>query len=220
MVLDENEQIRAKLERYPDAKLGFVVYRCAYKDDAEWNQFMEYLNTHTRHNLESGGIGDLYSRLDWNVQQDLSLDGASKKKVREEFRKWINEEHEINLGMPRHRACVMADQDSVESVVKDPMPPEEHDMFGVKWVRLISRYDEDPESDDDEELELFDPSRPLDEQRGDDEEEEDVETPPPPKDEVSSTRVGLSYLVPRVYSLLEAPGWHSFARKDGRAARP
>lgn len=80
--MDEYQELREKVVRYPDAKFGFVVYRCTYKSDTEWDKFMKYLDTHTRWNLEEGGIGDLYSRLDWNVQQDESLEDANEEEVR------------------------------------------------------------------------------------------------------------------------------------------
>lgn len=77
------DRIRTFLEQNPDAKLGFVVYRCTYSSDADWARFMSYLNAQTRSNLENSEMGDLVSRVDWNVQQDASLDGASFEDVRE-----------------------------------------------------------------------------------------------------------------------------------------
>ena len=77
------EGLRATLEAYPDAKWGFVIYRCTYADDAEWDRFISYLNIRTRLRLEEDGIGDLFSRIDWNVQHDPSLEGASMGKVRQ-----------------------------------------------------------------------------------------------------------------------------------------
>lgn len=78
----EYERLREKIMRYPDAKFGFVVYRCTYKDEESWKKFMEYLDAHTRWQLEEAGIGDLYLRLDWNVQEDPQLEDASEIEVR------------------------------------------------------------------------------------------------------------------------------------------
>lgn len=61
---------RELLEAHPAAKWGFVIYRCAYVNDNEWAQFMDYLNIRTRLNLESTGDEDLFERIDWQVQED------------------------------------------------------------------------------------------------------------------------------------------------------
>jgi len=76
------DSIREDLERYPDAKYGFVVYRCTYGDDKKWDRFMEYLNAQARARLEEEEVGYLWERLDWNVQQDPSLDEANEEEVR------------------------------------------------------------------------------------------------------------------------------------------
>lgn len=45
---------------------------------------MLHLNTRVRLTLEEDyNAGDLFARIDWSVQQDLSLDGADAKQVRE-----------------------------------------------------------------------------------------------------------------------------------------
>lgn len=80
--MGEYQRLREKIMRYPDAKFGFVVYRCTYKDSESWDKFMKYLDAHTRWQLDEAGIGDLYSRLDWNVQQDPRLEDASEREVR------------------------------------------------------------------------------------------------------------------------------------------
>jgi hypothetical protein len=74
--------IRGQVERYPGCKIGFVVYRLAYTDDVQWAQFMQHLNTRTRLNLEEEGDGDLFAYIDWDVQEDPSLQDADEAEVR------------------------------------------------------------------------------------------------------------------------------------------
>lgn len=81
--MDSLEGTRRLLDQYPDSKIGFVVYRATYKDDAEWKRFMEHLTNRTRLNLESEGAGDLFERLDWSVQEDPALEGALTEEIRE-----------------------------------------------------------------------------------------------------------------------------------------
>jgi hypothetical protein len=61
---------RRLLEQDPNAKWGFIVYRCIYESDDEWARFMQYLNTRTRLRLEEDGDGDLFERVDWQVQEN------------------------------------------------------------------------------------------------------------------------------------------------------
>lgn len=44
---------------------------------------MYHLNTQTPLALEDEGYGDLFSRIDWNVSQNRSLDGALDEEVRQ-----------------------------------------------------------------------------------------------------------------------------------------
>ena len=64
---------------------------------------------------------------------------------------------------------------------------DEFDMFGVTYVKLIS-----------------------------DQEEEDNDNAESPDEKVPHCEVGISYLIPRVYMLLDSLGWESVAT-DGIA---
>jgi hypothetical protein len=75
--------IREQLSLYPGSKLGFVIYRLAYSDDAQWARFMSHLNTRIRLDLEEEGNGDLFSHIDWDLQEDPELDDALYETVRE-----------------------------------------------------------------------------------------------------------------------------------------
>jgi hypothetical protein len=74
--------IRRQLQLYPGSKLGFVLYRLTYTDDAQWEKFMYYLNTRIRLGLEEDGEGDLFQHVDWNVQEDPELQDADDDEVR------------------------------------------------------------------------------------------------------------------------------------------
>jgi hypothetical protein len=43
---------------------------------------MDRINTRTRLKLEDEGVGDLFSRIDWCVQEDLTLENAGVDQVR------------------------------------------------------------------------------------------------------------------------------------------
>ncbi|KAF2242217.1 hypothetical protein BU26DRAFT_524407 [Trematosphaeria pertusa] len=47
--------VRDMLEANPDSKWSWVIYRTTYGDDAEWERFMNHLNTRIRLKLEAEG---------------------------------------------------------------------------------------------------------------------------------------------------------------------
>ena len=84
--MDDCWEIRERLQREPCLKWGFVIYQCTYGDDDAWDRFMHYLNTRVRLTLEEENNDTdhgLFSRIDWNVQEDSSLDNATSEEVRE-----------------------------------------------------------------------------------------------------------------------------------------
>lgn len=74
--------IRDQVKRHPGCKVGFVLYRLTYSNDAQWAQFMQHLNTRTRLNLEERGDSDLFPHVDWDVQDDPALQDADDDEVR------------------------------------------------------------------------------------------------------------------------------------------
>jgi hypothetical protein len=74
------DSIREYLSRHPDHKIGFVVFRLTYKDDAQWAKFMDRLNSELKNRLEKYGEGDLFAYIDWNVQDDPSMEGLDSIK--------------------------------------------------------------------------------------------------------------------------------------------
>ena len=77
-----NRRIHARLSGDPEMKLGFIVYRCTYASDDDWNRFMEYLDSTVRATLVRAELEDVLDRLDWNVQEDTNLEEASFDDVR------------------------------------------------------------------------------------------------------------------------------------------
>lgn len=77
------EELRWELQQHPDEKFGFIVYRCTYESDEEWNRFMAYLDTTVCGSLERAQLDDISDRIDWAVQESEDLDGASIDVVRQ-----------------------------------------------------------------------------------------------------------------------------------------
>lgn len=75
-------RIRSMLQNNPEAKYGFVVYRCTYSNNAKWERFMQYLTAQAKSALEVEDATDLFEKLDWNVQEDSGLEGIGVAGVR------------------------------------------------------------------------------------------------------------------------------------------
>jgi hypothetical protein len=67
---------------------GFVIYRCTYDNDEDWETFIEHLNDQTRRYLK------VYNGLDMMVSLRITIfddkdkfDGASDEIIREDFKK-------------------------------------------------------------------------------------------------------------------------------------
>ena len=81
------DSIRRQLKNHPEIKLGFVVYRPTYSDDSRWARFMDHLNTRVRITVENAGDGDVFTHVDWDVQEDPALQDADEETVRRQVTK-------------------------------------------------------------------------------------------------------------------------------------
>lgn len=77
------DEVQADLRADPQIKWGFVVYRCTYGDDTAWARMMDRLNRQAQRSLESEGAGDLFSQIDWAVQENLEWDEAEPDLIKQ-----------------------------------------------------------------------------------------------------------------------------------------
>ncbi|KAL1598009.1 hypothetical protein SLS60_008497 [Paraconiothyrium brasiliense] len=189
-------------------RVGFVVYRTDYRDDAQWARFMAFLNNQAHTGLIDDGKGDIIKYLDWRVQvcpptshqQTISLtetqstpdlQGANEIEVRKRFNDWLQSGEEDPDDSYRYRACVLVDDVSLDAVdewmegksLDDDDPLTLFDRRGRVSVWLVSRHEEEGEFE-----------------------------------------VGLSYLFPTVAFLIqmegEGQGWDAVAVPLGETATP
>ncbi|KAI6796384.1 hypothetical protein KC363_g6156 [Hortaea werneckii] len=224
------ERVEDLLKFYGLSKWGFVVYRCTCGDDARWARFMTRLNTNKDHVLrEIYHKPELADALEWSVQEDPSLDGATKDEVRRRFRKWVNSKPEIPNGLddfkkqffmrenPRYNYCIHVDSDAMESVT--PQPPviggPEGPMSGyVNVVRADENWDlPDFDRFDWHSYESSKACNVEDKDYSEDEDEDDYDEGEP---EIEGSRlhdvgwmmVDATTLVPETYStFIKSPSW-------------
>ncbi|RAO70265.1 uncharacterized protein BHQ10_006277 [Talaromyces amestolkiae] len=113
---------------------GLVVYRCTYKSDSDWEEFMRRFLYHVNHTLEYADGLDLLDYFKPTVMDDKTrFDGVSPAIVRDYFNQWAHSACETEQGIPfnrasqgmsaRYRLCIMVDEEALLSVLS--IPPEE-----------------------------------------------------------------------------------------------
>lgn len=102
---------------------GMVVYRCTYKSDEDWAEFMRRLHADMTKSLRRANGLDILDSFELTVFEDFALEGASTSTVRERFQQWVATapEQEQSTGpgdSQRYQYCVMVDEAALESCVR------------------------------------------------------------------------------------------------------
>ncbi|KAL6854898.1 hypothetical protein ACO1O0_006033 [Amphichorda felina] len=108
---------------------GYVLYRCTYSDDVAWDYYVQNIYEAVRDSLELFG-GDLllmkYFHLEI-IEDRATLDNASKRYVREQFKEWCAVHQSVENGgpatgslydgeIPMFHFCLYADQKCLDKV--------------------------------------------------------------------------------------------------------
>lgn len=113
-----------QMQRTRVHRWGFVIFRCAYADQAQWETYLHYTKLVVRNSLENKELdGLLWKYLEWTVIEDPNLNGASKQAVREWFTDWVadcqeSNGHPIAEDMARFNFCLYIDQKCLDSMDK------------------------------------------------------------------------------------------------------
>jgi hypothetical protein len=141
---------------------GWVMYRCTYESEDDWDEFMRRLCFYICDTLEfNNGLG-LLDSLDYHIFEDKTqFDGAHPSQIREHFEQWTataaeREQDGKGAGRSqRYQFCLHVDASALRSVIDGPSPPE--DCLGDGYVNLIckrtsvpmrSEYTETPDERD------------------------------------------------------------------------
>lgn len=135
--LNGADRIEAGLAEDGHRIWGWVIYRCTYANDNEFNEFVARLRSNTTEDLQFYNGLDMMETLDFTVFEDKSrFDKASTTLVREQFKQWTakaaqQEQNTEAKNSQRYRYCLMVDDEVLESVHED-----EH---GIGFVKMIQR---------------------------------------------------------------------------------
>lgn len=136
---------------------GFVVYRCTYQSDSDWEKFVTLFLGRVMRKLKYYSGLDLLDDFAPTVFEDPSFEGATTAVLRDHFNQWAATAMHREQGVPpgveryprpgRYRFFVMVYQEALESVLNPPDP----DDRGSSFIRLVNGEWE-PEVLDEEEL--------------------------------------------------------------------
>lgn len=131
---------------------GFVIYRCTYDSDDEWNEFMDRLRYRIRQTLEFYNGLDLMESLGLNVIEDREkLDDVEASVLPEHFKTWAESAPQREQGSAqasetqvwgsqRYLYCMLVDAEALESVVHWVEAPPASDTRIEGFVKIVSRY--------------------------------------------------------------------------------
>ena len=118
---------------------GFVVYRCTYASDLDWQKFLDLFLSQAKRKLEYYSGLELLDDFVPTVFEDPSFEGATADELCEHFKAWaadaVQREQNITASQAsesyprtgRYRFFVMVDQEALESVLNAP---------DRRWLRM------------------------------------------------------------------------------------
>ena len=76
-----------------DSPWGFVVYRCSYRDNSQWQRMVRLITSSVEESLTLNRRIDLLSRHRLTIMDDATrFDGATSHMVRDHFQSWVSSE--------------------------------------------------------------------------------------------------------------------------------
>jgi hypothetical protein len=132
---------------------GWVIYRCTYESDEQWQAFLERFGYYVHSTLAFHNGEDLKDSLNIQVLADpTTLDGATPGEARQYFQHWSETASMEEQGAPaglaqRYRYFLHVDQEALESVLAGPEPPE--DELGDGYVNIVLAKGIEVEADED-----------------------------------------------------------------------
>jgi hypothetical protein len=121
---------------------GWVIFRCTYDSDEDWDKFMDYMRRALRKALERNGGLDLLDSCSITVIEDEeTLDDASTAFVREEFKKWCCSAPQQEQGTgptrsQRYQFYIQIEEESLHSVLHEA--PSQRTLIEMQVVMSTS----------------------------------------------------------------------------------
>lgn len=123
---------------------GWVIYRCTYENDREWDEFMKSLRFYIDETLRYDNGLDMLESLDYHIFEDRArFNQAHPAVIRDHFEQWTATAPQQEQGVAarqiersqRYNYCLHVDQGALRSMLDGPPPPE--DNLGKGYVNLV-----------------------------------------------------------------------------------
>ncbi|GIZ38814.1 hypothetical protein CKM354_000221500 [Cercospora kikuchii] len=121
---NDADQIERAMQEDQKDHWGFVIYRCTYNSDADWQVFEHSYRRAIRETMGFFKGLDIFDKLDVTIIEDRdTLDGASSATIRNHFKGWCKEISPEEADDPwsnnqRLKFCIRVDEASLETVVR------------------------------------------------------------------------------------------------------
>ena len=77
------------LDKSKHDKWGYVIYRCTYKNDQDWDRFKQLVHTRFQEYIAKSDTPQIAESLEFTFVEDrATLDGASRGQLRKRFNEW------------------------------------------------------------------------------------------------------------------------------------
>jgi hypothetical protein len=126
---------------------GFVIYRCTYKDDEKWKNFMDRFRLEMERQMDGSEGRALLKKLDITVLEDPSWEDASTASIRAHFQDWceknaqreqrflLESNHRIWKGW-RYNICIHMNSCALESFDEGADPKDYVNLISRSWLSL------------------------------------------------------------------------------------
>lgn len=132
---DDYSRITENTHVFGHSCWGFVVYRCVYDNNNDWERFKDFLFGWTNQNLREIDVkASLLKTLNVRYFEDSAIfDGTNVSEVRKHFRNWVESDEALSEQpkrgysskadklpqhtTPRYTYCLHVDQDALASVM-------------------------------------------------------------------------------------------------------
>jgi hypothetical protein len=126
-LLYDIDKVQKQLDSDGHRTWDLVIYRCTYRSDSDWSEFIARFRTHVIKYLEFSEALNLLDDFHMTVFEDKSLDGARPAMVREKFNEWAKtapqQEQNATAGdTVRYAWCIYVDDGALESIARKPDP--------------------------------------------------------------------------------------------------
>lgn len=154
--MNDADELERLLDKDGFTTWGFVIYRCTYQSDSDWEKLMIRYHKRVEKYLQYYNCLDLLARFTPSVLEDRSFESATVASLRNKFNEWavsaveeeqgIDPSHLWRLKNGRYRFFIMVDQEALDSILSTP-----DDDINGGFVRLVNA-EWKPEELDEEEL--------------------------------------------------------------------